>query len=88
MHKPSFLSILLSFALICAVASCSGTEAPLDAETRQTIDSLSGVGMRNVKAELDSMCVLERKRSLPHLVDSFRILRTKEIERQLKTIPK
>lgn len=79
-----FLALALFFLLL----SCNNADTPLDAETRQVIDSISAAQIRSARAELDSLCKRDRVTVLPLLIDSLRKERLKEIERQLKTVPK
>ena len=73
---------------LCLPAACDGPGAPLDADTRQRIDSISNTHIRLSKIELDSLCKLREKTELAGLVDSFKQLRMREIEEQMKTVPK
>ncbi len=79
---------LLPFALLFLLLSCNNADTPLDAETRRVIDSISADQIRNARAQLDSSCKRDRTTVLPLLIDSLRKERLKEIERQLKTVPK
>lgn len=81
---------LLFLFLIFSVngCSCGSAETPLDANTRQTIDSLSTSEIRLLRVELDSQCQLARTTQIPHLIDSIKQRRLYEIQEQLKTIPK
>ncbi|MBK8968565.1 MAG: hypothetical protein IPM36_18235 [Lewinellaceae bacterium] len=75
-----FLSLL--------VAGCGNSNTPLDAGTRQRIDSTAAAQIRLAREELDSMCKLQEKTVLPQLVDSIKKKRLREIQEQLKTVPK
>lgn len=79
---------LLPFAFLIFLLSCGNADTPLDAETRQVIDSISAAQIRSARAELDSLCKRDRTTVLPLLIDSLRKERLKEIEQQLKTVPK
>ncbi len=70
------------------LAGCDSASTPLDADTRDRIDSLSAMGIRQAHQEMDSLCQLQRKTVLPHLVDSIKQKRLREIEQQLKTVPR
>lgn len=75
-------------ALLTTLTSCSRSERPLDADTRQAIDSISSVQISLARKEMDSLCQQRRLTELPRIVDSIKQKRLQEIERQLKTIPK
>ena len=79
--------IILLFAA-WALASCNGPEAPLDADVRQRIDSTVSSQERLSRIEIDSMCARREITDLPRMVDSFKQLRLREIQEQLKTVPK
>jgi hypothetical protein len=79
-----FLSILLSLLF----ASCDNGDRPLDADVKQRIDSLSNVRIREVKAEMDTLCKRQHLTVLPLLIDSIKKERKIEIENALKSIPK
>jgi hypothetical protein len=70
------------------LASCDGADTPLDADTRQRIDSTSSAQIRLARLEIDSLCLVQRTTVLPRLVDSIKQKRLQEIERQLRTVPK
>lgn len=82
-----FIAMLLIFSALSWWA-CGGTETPIDANTRQTIDSLSTAAIRQLRMEMDSQCHLAQTTQIPHLVDSIKQVRLREIEAQLRTIPK
>jgi hypothetical protein len=68
--------------------SCGSPNTPLDAQTREAIDSISIAQIGAAQTELDSFCKQRRKLEIPRLVDSIKQLRLKEIQEQLKTVPK
>ncbi len=79
----------LALLLVCFfLGSCGGSGAPLDANTRQRIDSTSAAQIRLAREELDSLCSLQRKTVLPQLIDSIKQKRLLEIQQQMKTVPK
>lgn len=78
----------LPFALCVLLQACGGGGAPLDAGTRQTIDSIASAEIRQARADIDSLCKTERTNTLPRLVDSIKQKRIREIQEQLKTVPK
>lgn len=77
----------LSVALL-GLPACGGPDAPLDADTRQRIDSIAAAQIRQTRISLDSFCQLQRSVQLPVLMDSIRQVRLKEIEQKLRTIPR
>ncbi len=70
------------------LAACQNSNTPLDADTRERIDSISNAQIKVSLIELDSVCLAAQKTTLPLLVDSIKKIRLFEIEQQLKTIPK
>lgn len=78
------LFLFIGFTL----TACGGSDAPLDADTRQKIDSTANSQIRLAHIEIDSMCALRERTDLPRLVDSFKQLRLREIREQMKTVPK
>ncbi|MEZ4926250.1 MAG: hypothetical protein R3A50_08240 [Saprospiraceae bacterium] len=85
-YKLELFSIALLF-LYLVLGSCNNN-APLDASIRIAIDSISNAKISKARLEIDSLCTLSEKRDLPKLVDSIKRHREREIEQQLKTIPK
>jgi hypothetical protein len=79
--------LLLVFLAFVGVAACS-SEAPMDAKTRDTIDSTATSQISLARKELDSLCSAAEKTKLPQLVDSIKKVRQREIEQQLKNILK
>lgn len=80
------LPLLLFVYLLCF--ACGNPNTPLDAGTRQAIDSIAAAETRKARVEIDSLCNLDRSTVLPRLVDSIRQKRLREIQEQLKTVPK
>jgi hypothetical protein len=74
--------------LTALLAPACTTDPPLDADTRQQIDSISFARIRDLRREMDSLCKEERSVRLPQLIDSIRQQRVREIQEQLKTVPK
>ncbi len=72
---------------LCLVA-CGAQETPLDADTRTRIDSISNAQIAQAQVEHDSLCRAAKITQLPLLVDSIKKIRLREIEEQLKTVPK
>lgn len=84
----TLLYSLLSVALCLCSAACGGSDAPLDADTRQLIDSTANAQIRLARAEIDTLCAQRERTELPRLIDSFKQARQREIEEQLKTVPR
>ena len=80
---PVFIAVFIAL-----LWGCGNPHTPLDAGTRQKIDSLTALGINSARKETDSLCLLQQTTVLPGLVDSIRKKRLREIERQLKTVPK
>jgi hypothetical protein len=74
--------------LLLLLTACGDSNAPLDARTRQAIDSISSAEIALARRELDTLCQQSRLTELPRLVDSIKQHRLREIEEQLKTIPR
>jgi hypothetical protein len=70
------------------LSSCDNVNAPLDANTRQKIDSSVVAQNKLILKEVDSLCKVQHTTVLPQLVDSIKKVRVKEIEKQLESIPK
>ncbi|MBL7781496.1 MAG: hypothetical protein JNM22_09800 [Saprospiraceae bacterium] len=83
----AFLFVVL-LGLIAGTSGCGSSETPLDAKTREAIDSLSTAQIRVLRVELDSQCQMARVTQMPHLVDSIKQVRLREIQEQLKTVPR
>ncbi len=79
---------LLLTACCLLLTACGGPNTPLDAGTRQAIDSIAAAEVRQARMEIDSLCKLDRTTLLPRLVDSIKQKRVREIQEQLKTVPK
>lgn len=93
MKKTAFLfrfsaaGFCFAFWILFAPA-CGSPNAPLDADTRHYIDSTVTKTNRAIQTEIDSQCNLAMTRDLPRLVDSIKKVRQREIEEQLKRIPR
>ncbi|MCA0235803.1 MAG: hypothetical protein LCH81_05425 [Bacteroidetes bacterium] len=86
-----FCAFCFYITLLCITAStwgCGSSETPLDAKTREAIDSLSTAEIRLLRVELDSQCQMARVTQMPQLVDSIKQVRLREIQEQLKTVPR
>lgn len=78
-------AIVLALGLL---TGCGNQNTPLDADTRKLIDSLTVVGIRQARSEIDSSCALQRRERMPILIDSLKKRRLQEIEEKLKSIPR
>lgn len=80
----------LLFPTFCLLlfASCGSPSTPLDAETRQFIDSAATEQIRIAQHHIDSNCTYIRYQGMQKLVDSIKQVRLREIEEQLKTVPR
>ncbi len=74
--------------VLFAAAGCGGANRPLDADTRQRIDSITYAHINFARREMDSMCTVQQNQAIRPLIDSIKQVRLQEIEEQLKTIPK
>ena len=74
--------------LLLLLTGCGSSGTPLDADTRQAIDSISTAQISLMRNEMDTLCRQRRLDELPHLVDSIKRHRLQEIQEQLKTVPK
>lgn len=81
MYRLATLAWILVF-----FTACGDNAKPMDADTRQEIDSLSAQQIRQLKIELDTLCAEQRRTVLPHLVDSIKAVRLREIEEKLRGI--
>lgn len=87
-HKTVFIRLFLAIAATTVLHACGGGAAPLDADTRAAIDSTATAQISKARMELDSICLVEERTKMPQLVDSIKKIRLREIEEQLKLIPK
>lgn len=86
---PPFTAHCSLLAACCLLlTACGGPNTPLDAGTRQAIDSIAAAEVRQARMDIDSLCKLDRTILLPRLVDSIKQKRVREIQEQLKTVPK
>lgn len=67
---------------------CDQSKVPLDAESRRMVDSLSAAYIGNERRAIDSFCKAQNTTVLPQIIDSIKQVRKKQIEEQLKAIPK
>ncbi|MDO8367415.1 MAG: hypothetical protein Q7T20_11500 [Saprospiraceae bacterium] len=75
-------------AVSCGIMACGSQNTPLDAGTRIRIDSITNAQIARAQQESDSICKAAQTTLLPHLVDSIKNIRLREIEEQLRTVPK
>ena len=73
--------------LIVWLSACNG-KVPLDAPTRNAIDSTATAHIAKARVEIDSMCAVTEQNKMPFWIDSIKKIRLQEIEEKLKTIPK
>ncbi len=85
MRLSAYLSCL---GVACLLAACELPTKPIDADTRQAIDSIAGSQTVMAQMQMDSLCNLDRQTKLPLLVDSIKQHRMAEIEAQLRGVPK
>jgi GNAT superfamily N-acetyltransferase len=78
-----FLKTLLILCIF-TFGACEAQEKPLDADTRQVIDSMATEQIRFARQELDSLCQLGKTQTIPRLVDSIKMVRKQEIEEKLR----
>lgn len=79
---------LLLLLLLPLLTACGSGATPLDSDTRLRIDSIAGAQTRLVQTEIDSLCKSQRITLMPSLVDSIKQVRLREIEEQMKTVPR
>ena len=86
--NTALFRLCLATASIAGLYACGGSAAPLDADTRATIDSIATAQIAKTRAMMDSVCVVTEQTQMTHLVDSIKKIRLMEIEEQLKSVPK
>ena len=74
--------------LVLWAAACGSPNTPLDADTRYRIDSTATEQIRQLNYELDTLCVYLRYHDMDRLVDSFKQVRKRQIEEQLRNVPR
>ncbi len=79
---------LFTLLLLAGATGCDQSKVPLDAESRRMVDSLSAAYIGNERRVIDSFCKAQNTTVLPHLIDSIKQVRKRQIEEQLKAIPK
>ncbi len=78
---------LALMSVLCLLA-CGSSNTPLNANTRMRIDSIANAQISKAQLEYDSLCKVAQITRLPLLVDSIKKIRVREIEEQLKTVPR
>jgi type IV pilus biogenesis protein CpaD/CtpE len=78
----------LLVALTALLPACGSNNTPLDAETRTVIDSAAIAQIAQARVELDSFCAMQERTQMPHLIDSIKKVRLREIEAQLRVLPR
>lgn len=85
---PGVKNALFLIVTVVLLAGCGNSNTPLDADTRSRIDSIANVRIALAQKENDSLCKAAQTTILPQLVDSLKKERLREIQEQLKTVPK
>jgi hypothetical protein len=89
MKNSGFYLVLIFWGnLLLGLLSCDATSAPLDADSRLRIDTTVVAINRKTQLEIDNTCKLAHNTELPRLIDSIKQVRKREIEAQLRSIPK
>jgi uncharacterized protein YdaU (DUF1376 family) len=84
--KFNLIFVGMSAAMLCFVAGCdSFTKKPLDAKSREQIDSISNAQCRQIRMDLDSFYSQNHAVLLQKTMDSLKIERRKEIDAQIKS---
>jgi hypothetical protein len=84
MRPGNFFIILAPWVFI----HCENNNTPLDAESRQRIDSTVIVTNKATETEIDSLCKISLTTDLNRLADSMKSVRKKEIKSTLNNLPK
>lgn len=79
---------LLFFCCFFSFTACVNTNRPLDADERHQVDSLAAAAIGVARRDLDSVCRDQKKNYLPVLIDSLKKERLRNIQEQIKQIPK
>ena len=87
-HGNRLFHLYLVLNVVGVLGACGGGDAPLDAETRATIDSTAAAQIGLARLLLDSLCAHTEQTQMAHLVDSMKQVRTREIAEQLRSIQK
>jgi hypothetical protein len=75
-------------ATLFTAPACEYANRPLDADERRLVDSLAAAGISMQRYLIDSTCKVEQTTVVPHLIDSIKKVRQREIDEQIKAIPK
>lgn len=88
MRLSAFFQLFYAILLTGSLLSCGNQNTPLDADTRILIDSISNAEIAKAQVKQDSLCKAAQITQLPLLIDSIKKIRLREIEEQLRTVPK
>lgn len=80
MKEIQIISLVLALLLALLCPACEGEELPLGSKARRFIDSTSTAQIRQIRRELDSLCLIESAEQIDYLVDSLKKERLREIE--------
>jgi hypothetical protein len=84
--KINLIFVGIFAAMLCFVSGCDNfTKKPLDAHSREQIDSISNAQCRQIRADLDSFYRQNHAILLEKTMDSLKIERRKEIDAQIKS---
>lgn len=87
-NMPGIFRFCLTIVATAMLHACGGNNTPLDADTRATIDSTANAQIAKARVELDSLCAAAERNQMTQLVDSIKKVRLREIEEQLRLVPK
>lgn len=82
------INLFVAAVFACGLQACGNTNTPLDSDSRIRIDSIANAQIAKAQIEHDSLCKAAQTTQLPHLIDSIKQIRLREIEEQLKTVPR
>ena len=86
--KRKCIVLFLGTASFLVINACVNKKAPIDADTRKLIDSLSTAQINVLKLQSDSLCEIAMEEQLPRLVHSLKTFRLQQIEQKLRqTLP-
>jgi hypothetical protein len=81
--------LFIFFSLNGCFFACSDlSKKPLDAASRRAVDSLATLGIQQTRLQIDSIYKDARVSRMPQVLDSIRQQRLREIEEQLRSIPR
>ena len=88
MRQSANINLIFATALSCCLLACGSQNTPLDADTRIRIDSIANAEIAKAQVRQDSLCKVAQTTRLPQMIDSIKKIRLREIEEQLKTVPR